>query len=118
MDYPTAIERRLTRRARDLDRAKRDFAVDLTSFRMVLGTAAPIIGPEAAIERALNDEDACRATPLFRFCFGVIYSVPAVCARYREAARQQLAENRSYMGVWGLEPLNRLEEAPSTALSS
>ena len=83
------------------ERAEREFEVDLLQFQMSLGTKLPrYYGPDA-LRIALEDEDINKATPLFRFCFGALYEMPDICARYIAMAKVQYMENRqAYDRIW------------------
>ena len=91
-----------------LERAEIEFEVDLLSYQAALTPALEYYGV-AAVAQTLANEDVCRATPLFRFCFGVLYGLPAICSRYFQAAQYQYNKNQqAYDRIWDGQLLNGL----------
>lgn len=83
-----------------LRRAEIEFQVDLTSYEAALTPALPYMGAKA-VEVTLNNEDVCRATALFRYCFAKLYGLHATCAKYFASARHQYLKNpQAYDVLW------------------
>lgn len=83
-----------------LERADLEFAADLVSFQAALTPALNHMGP-AAVRQTLLNEDVCKSTALFRYCFGVLYDLSEVTSRYFGAAQYQYHTNQpSYDAVW------------------
>lgn len=97
-----------------LRKAETEFAVDLGSFQAALAPRSNFYSPLEAVELTLRDEDVCRATALFRVCFGMLYELPTIWRHYWQAGLLQYRRNRAaYDLIWGdrLPAAMRLEHA-------